>query len=248
LRFRLPVATAKAEHEQIQETAMTDDAGTEARISPRYMLLLIVTIPLFAWLYFLVGTRFFDSPLSLEEYVVFTTLIAIIVTGCYQLFFWVQRNNYYFKKRCFVSPWDNYIPFWPSWVWIYSFLYYIAIGFVVASIQSIAEGVYLVFGAILLLLAQVFFFFFFPSTVPPEYRQYDGNNFSTRYLKFVQGNMHCSIAMYVSLVLYPAIGNASWVFIGLIAISCLLVKQHQMADILPGIALGWAVWSVAPTI
>ena len=236
---------------------MTDDAGTEARISPRYMLLLIVTIPIFAWLYFLVGTRFFDSPLSLEEYVVFTTLIAIIVTGCYQLFFWVQRNNYYFKTRCFVSPWDKYIPFWPSWVWIYSFLYYIAIGFVVASIQSIAEGVYLVFGAILLLLAQVFFFFFFPSTVPPEYRQYDGNNFSTRYLKFVQGkdngrncmpSMHCSIAMYVSLVLYPAIGNASWVFIGLISISCLLVKQHQMADILPGIALGWAAWSVAPTI
>ena len=86
---------------------MTDDAGTEARISPRYMLLLIVTIPLFAWLYFLVGTRFFDSPLSLEEYVVFTTLIAIIVTGCYQLFFWVQHNNYYFKKRC--TPKDHLV-------------------------------------------------------------------------------------------------------------------------------------------
>ena len=142
-------------------------------------------------------------------------------------------------------------------MWVYSFLYYVAIGFVVASIQSIAEGVYLVFGAILLLLSQVFFFFFFPSTVPPQYRQYEGKNFSTRYLKFVQGkdngrncmpSMHCSVAMYVTLVLYPAIGNWSWVFIGLIAISCLFVKQHQMVDILPGIALGWAVWSVAPTI
>jgi hypothetical protein len=60
--------------------------------------------------------------------------------------------------------------------------------------------------------------------------------------------MHCSVAMYVSLVLYPAIGNAAWVFVGLIAVSCLLVKQHQTADILPGIALGWAVWSVAPTL
>ena len=236
---------------------MSDNAAAEARITPRYMLLLIVTIPLFAWLYYLVGTTYFDSPLSLEEYVVFSTLVAIIVTGCYQLFFWVQRNNYSFKTRCFVSPWDKYIPFWPSWVWVYSFLYYIAIGFVVASIQSIAEGVYLVFGAILLLLAQVFLFFFLPSTVPPEYRQYEGNNYSTRYLKFVQGqdngrncmpSMHCSVAMYVSLVLFPVIGNASWVFVGLIAISCLLVKQHQMADILPGIALGWAIWSIAPTI
>jgi len=115
---------------------MSDNAGTEARITPLYMFLLVVTIPLFAWLYFILGTRFFDSPLSLEEYVVFSTLIAIIVTGCYQLFFWVQRNNYYFKTRCFVSSLDQHIPFWPSWVWIYSFLYYIAIGFVVASIQS----------------------------------------------------------------------------------------------------------------
>lgn len=236
---------------------MSDNAGTEARISPRYMLLLIATVPLFAWLYYVVGTRFFNSTLSLEEYIVFSSLVAIVVTGCYQLFFWVQRNNYYFKTRCLVSPWDKYIPFWPSWVWIYSFLYYIAIGFVVASIQSIAEGVYLIFGAILLLLSHVFFFFFFPSTVPASYRQYEGNNLSTSYLKFVQGkdngrncmpSMHCSIAMYVSLVLFPVIGIASWVFIGLIAISCLLVKQHQMADILPGIALGWAVWSVAPTI
>ncbi len=236
---------------------MADNAGAEARISPRYMLLLIVTIPLLAWLYYLVGTRFFNSPLSLEEYIVFSSLVAIIVTGCYQLFFWVQRNNYHFKTRCFVSPWDKHIPFWPSWVWIYSFLYYIAIGFVVASIQSITDGVYLVFGAILLLLSNVFFFFFFPSTVPPAYRQYEGDNFSTRYLKFVQGkdngrncmpSMHCSVAMYISLVLFPVIGNASWVFMGLIAISCLFVKQHQMADIPPGIALGWAVWSVAPTI
>ena len=236
---------------------MADNAGAEARISPRYMLLLIVTIPLLAWLYYLVGTRFFNSPLSLEEYIVFSSLVAIIVTGCYQLFFWVQRNNYHFKTRCFVSPWDKHIPFWPSWVWIYSFLYYIAIGFVVASIQSITDGVYLVFGAILLLLSHVFFFFFFPSTVPPAYRQYEGDNISTRYLKFVQGkdngrncmpSMHCSVAMYISLVLFPVIGNASWVFMGLIAISCLFVKQHQMADIPPGIALGWAVWSVAPTI
>jgi len=236
---------------------MSENVGTEARITPLYMFLLIVTIPLFAWLYYLVGTTFFASPLSLEEYVIFSTLVAIIVTGCYQLFFWVQRNNYYFKTRCFVSPLDKYIPFWPAWVWIYSFLYYIAIGFVVASIQSIAEGVYLAFGAILLLLAQVFFFFFFPSTVPPEYRQYEATDFSTRYLKFVQGkdngrncmpSMHCSVAMYVSLVLYPAIGDAAWVFVGLIAVSCLLVKQHQAADILPGIALGWAVWSVAPTV
>jgi len=236
---------------------MSDNAATEARITPLYMFLLIVTIPLFAWLYYLVGTRFFNSPLSLEEYVVFSGLVAIIVTGCYQLFFWVQRNNYYFKTRCFVSPLDQHIPFWSAWVWIYSFLYYIAIGFVVASIRSIAEGVYLVFGAILLLLAQVFLFFFFPSTVPPEYRQYEATNFSTRYLKFVQGkdngrncmpSMHCSVSMYVSLVLYPAIGDASWVFVGLIAVSCLLVKQHQVADILPGIALGWAIWAVAPTI
>ncbi len=236
---------------------MAENAGEETSVSPRYMLLLIVTIPLFAWLYYLVGTRFFNSPLSLEEYIVFSSLVAIVVTGFYQLFFWVQRNNDVFKTRCFVSPWDKYIPFWPSWIWIYSFLYYVAIGFVVTSIQSITQGVYLIFDAILLLLVQVLIFFFLPSTVPPEYRQYEVTGLSTRFLKFVQGqdngrncmpSMHCSVAMFVSLLLYPVIGNASWFFVALISISCLLVKQHQMADILPGIALGWAIWTVALTI
>jgi hypothetical protein len=236
---------------------MNTQVTEEVRITPRYMFLLIVSIPGFAWLYYLVGTTFFNSPLTLEEYVVFTTLVAIVVTGCYQLFFWVQRNNFRFKSRCYVTPLDSYIPFWPSWVWIYSFLYYIAIGFVVASIQSMAEGVYLIFGAVMLLLSQVSFFYLFPSTVPPEYRQYESNSVATRFLRFVQGkdngrncmpSMHCSVAMYVSLVLYPVLGGYSWIFVGLIAISCLFVKQHQIADILPGIGLGWMVWQLAPTL
>ena len=236
---------------------MSAQESAEVRITPRYMLLLLVSIPVFAWLYYLVGTTYFASPLSLEEYVVFSTLVAIVVTGCYQLFFWVQRNNFRFKTRCFEISLDSKIPFWPSWVWIYSFLYYIAIGFVVASIQSLAEGVYLIFGAVMLLLAQVAFFYVFPSTVPPAYRQYEVNSLSTRFLKFVQGkdngrncmpSMHCSVAMYVSMALYPSIGNAAWTFAGLIAVSCLLVKQHQIADILPGLGLGWLVWTLVPTI
>lgn len=235
---------------------MEASTAAEARITPRYMLLLVISIPVFAGIYYLAGTELFASPLSLDEYLVFTSLVAIVVTGCYQLFFWVQRNNYFFKSRCFVLPLDRYIPFWPSWVWIYSFLYYIAIGFVVASIQSIVEGVYLIFGAIVLLLAQVTCFLLVPSTVPTGYRQYEVNSRSTRFLKFVQGkdngrncmpSMHCSVAMYVSLILYPSIGDAAFVFVALIAISCLFVKQHQIADIFPGILLGWAVWSAVPT-
>ena len=239
------------------ETGMSAEDSADVRITPRYMLLLLASIPVFAWLYYLVGTNFFNSPLSLEEYIVFSTLVAIVVTGCYQLFFWVQRNNFRFRTRCFAIPLDSRIPFWPSWVWIYSFLYYIAIGFVVASIQSITEGVYLIFGAVMLLLAQVAFFYLFPSTVPPDYRKYEANSLATKFLKFVQGkdngrncmpSMHCSVAMYVSMALYPSIGNAAWIFAGLIAVSCLLVKQHQIADILPGLGLGWLVWTLVPTL
>ena len=239
---------------RMEASAITE---TEARITPRYMFLLVVSIPLFAGVYYLAGTEFFASPLSLREYLVFTSLVAVVVTGCYQMFFWVQRNNYYFRTRCFELPLDRYIPFWPCWVWIYSFLYYIAIGFVVASIQSIVEGVYQIFGAIILLLSQVTCFLLLPSTVPAEYRQYEVNSISTRFLKFVQGkdngrncmpSMHCSVATYVSMILYPSIGNTAFVFVALIAISCLLVKQHQIADIFPGVLLGWVVWSTVPTV
>lgn len=226
-------------------------------IRPKYMLLLFVSTILVSYLYFLVGKWLSPAPMDFMSYLVFTVVLAVIIVGAYQIFFWVQRNNYFFATRCFKISLDDKIPFWPIWVWPYSLLYYIMIGLVVARISSLEEGTYLIFGGLLLLFFQSVFFLIIPVTVPTEYRQYEANNFSTRFLKFVQGldngrncfpSMHCSVATYVGLLLVPVIGVYSYIFIMVICISCLFVKQHQIMDIVPGVLLGGLVYYVAPHI
>ena len=223
------------------------------KIKPRYMLLLSLVTFIFSVAYYIIGNKYANSPLTYYQYIEFTSLIAIIIVGGYQIFFWVQRNNYFFRTRCLKTKFDEYIPFWPSWVWAYSFLYYLIIGLVVVSIKSIEQGVNIIFGGLLLLFLQLICFIFFPCTVPPEWRKYKLNSVSTKYLKFVQGldngrncfpSMHCSVATYTILILMPLISYYSFMLLLLIIISCLFVKQHQIADIVPGVLLGWIVYAV----
>ena len=227
------------------------------KISPKYMLLLFASTLLVSWLYYLIAKVVNPKPMKFVSYIIFTVILAVIITGAYQIFFWVQNNNYFFKTRCFKIGLDDKIPFYPIWIWPYSFFYYVMIGLVVARISSLEEGVYLIFGGLLVLFFQSLFFLVMPVTVPPEYRQYKGNTISKRYLRFVQGldngrncfpSMHCSVATYVGLLLVPVLGVYSYLFIGVIAISCLFVKQHQILDIVPGILLGWFVFTISSTI
>jgi len=221
------------------------------RISPKFMLLLYISVPLFAYIYYITGTRFFHSPLTFYQYLIFTSLIAVVITGAYQIFFWVQRNNDYFKTRCLKISLDDKIPFLPWMVWIYSFLYYIMIGYVVITIESIEQGVTFIFAGLVLLTAQGVCFMIFPCTVPPAWRAYQTRTISEKYLRFIQGvdngrncmpSMHCSVAMLVAMMIYPVFSYFSFIFVALIALSCLLVKQHQLLDIVPGILLGYLVY------
>jgi hypothetical protein len=221
------------------------------RITPKYMLFLYISVPIFAFLYYITGTRLFDSPLTFYQYLIFTSLIAVVITGAYQIFFWVQRNNYFFKTKCLKTAFDDKIPFLPWMVWIYSFLYYIMIGYVVITIRSIEQGVTFIFAGLVLLTAQAICFMLFPCTVPPEWREYEPKTLSEKYLKFVQGvdngrncmpSMHCSVAMLVAMMIYPVFSYYSFIFVALIALSCLFVKQHQLLDLLPGILLGFLVY------
>ncbi|MBN1999654.1 phosphatase PAP2 family protein [candidate division KSB1 bacterium] len=231
--------------------------NTYKRISPKYMLLLFLGTLLASLLYFLIAQLLSPKPMTFTSYIVFTIILAVIITGAYQIFFWVQRNNYFFKTRCFKIGLDDRIPFNPIWIWPYSFFYYIMIGLVVARISSLEEGVHLIFGGLLVLFFQSLFFLVMPVTVPKEYRQYEADTLSKRYLRFVQGldngrncfpSMHCSVATYVGLLLVPVLGLYAYFFIGIIAISCLFVKQHQVLDIIPGVILGWIVFLINPII
>ena len=223
-------------------------------LHPRWMLVLLLSVPLAAMLFWWLGTRFFGSSLTLLEYQQLAVVIAGATVGGYQLYFWVQRNARHVPARCLVLPIDGRIGFRPRWIWSYSILYYAMIGLTVVSVRSPEDAINLLFGGLLVLSAGCLIFYFYPTHVPDSFRSFDITSLSTRYLSFIQSmdssrnafpSMHCAIATYVGLVLsaVPAVGPwLGYGFVSVTVVSCLFVKQHVVADTLGGIVLGFAVF------
>jgi len=127
------------------------------------------------------------------------------------------------------------------------------LGLVVSTLKSLDQGLHYIFGGLVLLTLQCLIFYFFPSTVPIGWRKYKVKSKSTKFLNFVQKldvgrncmpSMHMSVAMYVSLLLLPVLSYYSFIFVLIIGISTLFVKQHQILDLAPGILLGWVVYVI----
>ncbi len=221
---------------------------------PFWLVACLISVPLVASLFWWLGTRFFDSELSFIEFHQFGVVLAAVVAGAYQLYFWVQRNNRHVATRCMRTPIDDHIPFWPSWVWFYSFFYFIVIGLTVVSIRDLAHGVHLIFGGVMLVVIGSVIFYVFPTEVPNSYRRFEITGLATRYLAFIQSmdnsrnafpSMHCAIATYIGLVVSSLPDIGAWLGIGqvvTIAISCVVVKQHVLVDTVAGIALGAVVY------
>lgn len=208
---------------------------------------------IFSFISYYLGIEFFNSNLFYLDYLVFISVSAFVVIGGYQLFFWVEYNNYKRKLRCFNIKPDNYIPHWPWVVWIYGFSYYLIFFFLIMSLDSLYQGLYYIFGAIILLIIHCLIFYFFPSSVPKSWRKYKKDTKSKKFLAFIQDidtgrncmpSMHMSVATYVSLLLFPVFSYYSYLIILIVALSCLFVKQHQILDIPAGILLGWLVYFI----
>ena len=223
-------------------------------LQPHWLMASLISVPLVATLFWWLGTQFFESRLSFFEYQQFTVLVTGVIAGGYQLYLWVQRNNLQRHAKCMKISLDDRIPFWPRWVWAYSFLYYVMIGLTVISIRDLADGVHLIFGGLILLATGAFIFYRYPTKVPESFRHFEIDNLSTRYLAFIQSidnnrnafpSMHCAIATYIGLAIVdlPTIGPwLGYGYIVIIAISCVVVKQHVIIDTLAGIGLGAVVF------
>lgn len=223
-------------------------------LRPVWLLIVLISIPVTGALFWWLGQQFLGSQLRFLEYQQFFAVIAIAVAGGYQIYFWVQRNHSNRPAICLKIALDDWIPFRAEWIWLYSFLYYVMIGVAVMSIKDLADGIHLLYGGMLLLFIGCAIFYFFPTYVPYSYRHFDVNSHSTRYLAFVQSmdnernafpSMHCALAVYIGLVVMDLPGVGPWIggaYIAVISVSCLLVKQHVIADTFAGVALGAVVY------
>jgi membrane-associated phospholipid phosphatase len=189
-----------------------------------------------------------------SDLVIQLAMSVILIIGVYQFYFWCQRNQLR-KPQQLRSRLDDIIPFQPSWVWIYSCLYYPVIVYINFVTNSPRHFLYLAMSYILLLGFQMAFFVLFPVATPPEWRvcPTGGGDASLRFLALVQRfdassnsfpSMHTSVATLTALHLTPALGAWAYLFPVLIALSCLFTKQHYVVDLPAGAGLGWLVFQL----
>ena len=185
--------------------------------------------------------------MTIADFAVHLVLGTILIIGGYQFYFWCQRNPLRPVRELRLSL-DDRIPYWPAWVWIYSFLYYPAILYTTWVVDSSREFVYLAVSFLGLLAMQMAFFLLFPVATPESWRAINRRRtWSERFLAFVQRfdarsnsfpSMHTSVAMLTALYLQPHFGTWVFGFPALIGLSCLFTKQHYLVDLPAGAALG----------
>ena len=178
---------------------------------------------------------------------------VFLIVGVYQFYFWCQRNHLT-EPREFRLPIDDFFPYRPRWVWIYSFLYYPVIVAVNWSVTSSREYLYVAISYMLLLVLQMAFFTLFPVATPLQWRTCNlRRGRSERFLAFVQTldarsnsfpSMHTSVATLTAFHLAHTFGPGVFLFPILIALSCLYTKQHYVIDLPAGALLGCMVFGI----
>ena len=103
--------------------------------------------------------------MTASDYAIQTTLSVFLIIGVYQFYFWCQRNPLT-QPRELKLRLDDWVPYRPQWVWIYSFLYYPAILYANLMVASSRQFVHLALSYLVLLGLQMAFFLSFPVMTP----------------------------------------------------------------------------------
>ncbi len=192
------------------------------------------------------------------DYAICLIMAVVLIVGGYQFYFFVQRHHVR-TPRQFDTRFDDWVPFWPSWVWVYSVLYYPMILVLVFAQPSYESFSKTAFSFLVLLAMQFTVFFFFPVKIPDSWRAYDPKrSLSLRMLAFVHRfdklvnsipSMHVSVATLTAIHLHLALAGTlgslaglAYLFPVLIAMSAVFTKQHYLYDLLPGAFFGWLAW------
>ena len=185
------------------------------------------------------------------DFMIHLTLSVFLIVGVYQFYFWCQRRQWA-EPRELRLPIDDWIPYRPHWVWIYSCLYYPVILYINWTLESASQFTHVATSYLLLLFLQMAFFLLFPVVTPESWRATNQRkSYSECFLAFVQRfdaasnsfpSMHVSVAMLTALHLYSGLGTWVFAFPLLIALSCLFTKQHYVVDLPAGAALGWVTF------
>src|ERR1051326_6139921 len=79
--------------------------------------------------------------MSTTDRIIQLIVSVFLIVGVYQFYFWSQRNPLT-RPRQLRLPVDDWIPYRPRWVWVYSFLYYPVMVTINCSVSSPHHSTY----------------------------------------------------------------------------------------------------------
>ena len=189
-------------------------------------------------------SRIFEEGQTFYFFIFSTFLITSAVLIGYHILFYVQKKAE--KKNSFTinSKFDNYIPFCPRWVFIYSLFYYFILGLPTIYFESINQVLAYIFGGSIILFLSLPFYYLWPTRCPSKWRDHTSKGASGYIITFIRQHdngrscipsLHIAMTTYVSLFI-PYLGISTLIII-LIILSCLFIKQHSILDVIPSLVL-----------
>lgn len=193
----------------------------------------------------------------LKEQLLVGTALAAVLTATFYLLAWynarrASRGEWFGELDL---PWDQVVPFWPSWVWVYM-LYFPACFLPLAwravrrdpgTFRATATGFAMQFAVALVLFATL------PvRMVRPAFDPTTTSEHALAWLYYfdpgfnVFPSLHVANLTYVACIAWRLGGSApgllAWFLSILVALSAVLVKQHYIVDLPAGALLGVAAY------
>ena len=186
--------------------------------------------------------------------IVLSVLLPAIFAACYLQ---IQRHPLFPVTAMPLTGFDRWLPFLPGTVYLYESLWLItAIG---PSLMASREELYAYCRGVLAVGATSFTFFLLCPTSSPRPLDLSGANTAYRVLTGIDNELNAFPSLHVALAVFSAAcayavlpgnwrrwtGRLIWVWALGITVSTLLTKQHVVADVVAGAALGFAGHAIA---
>ena len=238
------------------------------KVHPWMIVVAIAATLTLGTLYYIVGNLILHTnTLTLLSYLEISIITSFTARGLFDLYFYIQDLTTSTSPHPLIlsSPVDDYIPFTPSAIWIYSLGFGSLCGIVPLAAVSMTSAVHLISGGILLILIQCLLFYLFPTTIPDAYRSppprpvYPPNSvwgkldalsmaainatYDIDGVTNAAPSGHVSISTYAAVAVFPLLGYSSYILPLAIAASACMTKQHCFLDTVLGFALGHLVAS-----
>src|SRR5207247_2079943 len=84
---------------QLVDVVPETPVHTATRFRPAGMFALVLAVAAASITYRLAGVNWFGSPLSLKSHLGFSVMLAFVVVGVYQFYFWIQQNDHFARRR-----------------------------------------------------------------------------------------------------------------------------------------------------